>query len=227
MLCCALLCVQSSFAIILMGNRELVVLHNLSSWCLVIVLWLFLEVPWVCLWLWYVLIILPYYFWKQPFWFILIDRRLMFRHGMPWSHVVKRCLACLFIYYLFISDIHSSFSKKSEDYLNVTGQWSERARTTKRHHSKNSTPLHVPLHSLFYKMHTSMTRSYPLLIRKKKQWAGRICVLRFPKEGIPFKTTSFMNINTCRKYFMKSILVTFRGKKNSSRKFVTPYHPFF
>ena len=91
----------------------------------------------------------------------------MFKHGMPWSHGVKRCLACLFIYYLFISDIQSSFSKRSEDDLDVIEQWSERARTTKRHHSKNSTPLHAPLHSLFYKMHTSMTRSYPLLIRKK------------------------------------------------------------
>ena len=39
--------VPSSFAIILMGNRELVALLSLSSWCLVIVMWLFLAVPWV------------------------------------------------------------------------------------------------------------------------------------------------------------------------------------
>ena len=39
----------SSFAIILMGKRELVALLSLSSWCLVIVVWLFLAVPWVCL----------------------------------------------------------------------------------------------------------------------------------------------------------------------------------
>ena len=32
-----------------MGKRELVVLLSLSSWCLVIVVWLFLAVPWVCL----------------------------------------------------------------------------------------------------------------------------------------------------------------------------------
>ena len=38
-----------SFAIILMGKRELVALLSLSSWCLVIVVWLFLAVPWVCL----------------------------------------------------------------------------------------------------------------------------------------------------------------------------------
>ena len=41
--------VHSSFEIILMGKRELVALLGLSSWCLVIVVWLFLVVPWVCL----------------------------------------------------------------------------------------------------------------------------------------------------------------------------------
>ena len=47
--CCTLLYVHSSFAITLMGKRELVALLGLSSWCLVIVVWLFLAVPWVCL----------------------------------------------------------------------------------------------------------------------------------------------------------------------------------
>ena len=37
--------VHSSIAIILMGKRELVALLNLSSWCLVMVEWLFLMVP--------------------------------------------------------------------------------------------------------------------------------------------------------------------------------------
>ena len=46
---CTLLYVHSSFAIILMGKRELVALISLSSWCLVMVVWLFLTVPWVCL----------------------------------------------------------------------------------------------------------------------------------------------------------------------------------
>ena len=45
----SLLKVYSSFAIILMGKRELVALLSLSSWCPVIVVWLFLVVPWVCL----------------------------------------------------------------------------------------------------------------------------------------------------------------------------------
>ena len=49
MFCCTLLYVHSSIAIILMGKRELVVLLNLSSWCLVMVEWLFLVVPRGCL----------------------------------------------------------------------------------------------------------------------------------------------------------------------------------
>ena len=49
MFCCTLLYVHSSFAIILMGKRELDTLLSVSSWCLVMVLWLFLVVPWVCL----------------------------------------------------------------------------------------------------------------------------------------------------------------------------------
>ena len=49
MFCCALLCVHSSIAIILMGKRELVALLSLSSWCLVMVERLFLVVLWGCL----------------------------------------------------------------------------------------------------------------------------------------------------------------------------------
>ena len=49
MFCCALLFSISSLAIILMGKRELVALLSLSSWCLVIAVWLFLAVPRVCL----------------------------------------------------------------------------------------------------------------------------------------------------------------------------------
>ena len=43
MFCCALLNIHSSFAITLMGKRELVASLHLSSWCLVIVVWLFLA----------------------------------------------------------------------------------------------------------------------------------------------------------------------------------------
>ena len=49
MFCFGYLFVHLSFAIILMEKRELVALLSLSSWCLVIVVWLFLAVPWVCL----------------------------------------------------------------------------------------------------------------------------------------------------------------------------------
>ena len=49
MFCCTLLYVHSSFASILMGKRKLVALLSLSSWCLLMVVWLFLVVPWVCL----------------------------------------------------------------------------------------------------------------------------------------------------------------------------------
>ena len=49
MFCCTLLYGHSSIAIILMGKRELVALLNLSSWCLLVVEWHFLAVPWSCL----------------------------------------------------------------------------------------------------------------------------------------------------------------------------------
>ena len=49
MFCCTLLCVHSSIAVILMGNRELVALLSLSSWCLVMVERLILAVLRGCL----------------------------------------------------------------------------------------------------------------------------------------------------------------------------------
>ena len=57
MLCYTLIYVHSSIAIILMGKRELAALLNLSSWCLMIVEWLFLAVPWGCLR--FVIVVLP------------------------------------------------------------------------------------------------------------------------------------------------------------------------
>ena len=49
MFCSSLLYVHFSIAIILMGKRKLVALLSLSSWCLVMVEWLFHAVPWGCL----------------------------------------------------------------------------------------------------------------------------------------------------------------------------------
>ena len=40
---------NTGFAIILMGEKMLVVLLCLSSWCLIIVVWLLLALPQVCL----------------------------------------------------------------------------------------------------------------------------------------------------------------------------------
>ena len=57
MICCMLLYVHSSIAIILMGKRELIALLNLSSWCLVMVERLFLAVPPGCLW--FVIVVFP------------------------------------------------------------------------------------------------------------------------------------------------------------------------
>ena len=49
--------IPDRFEIILMGKRELVALLCLSSWCLVIVVWLFLTIPRVCLQ--FVIVVLP------------------------------------------------------------------------------------------------------------------------------------------------------------------------
>ena len=59
MFCCALLCVHSSFAINSMGKRELVALVCLFSWFPVIVVWLFLTMPQVCLQ--FVIVVFPDY----------------------------------------------------------------------------------------------------------------------------------------------------------------------
>ena len=48
-ICFTLLYVHLSFIIILVEKRELFALHGLFSWCLVMVVWLFLAVPWFCL----------------------------------------------------------------------------------------------------------------------------------------------------------------------------------
>ena len=61
-----LICLEwfSIIAIILMGKRELVAWLNFSFWCLVMVEWFFLAVPWGCLRfvMWYFLVILTYFF---------------------------------------------------------------------------------------------------------------------------------------------------------------------
>ena len=57
MFCCMLLYVYSIISIILMGKKGLVALLSMSSWCLVMVEQLFLEVPQGCLW--FVIVVFP------------------------------------------------------------------------------------------------------------------------------------------------------------------------
>ena len=57
MLCCTLINVHSRFAIVLMGMGGLFALLGLSSWCVVVVVWLFLALPCVCLW--FVILVFP------------------------------------------------------------------------------------------------------------------------------------------------------------------------
>ena len=87
MFCCTLLYVHSSVAIILIGKSELVALLGVSSWCLVIVVWLFLAVPWVCLR--FVIVVFPdyiYLLFLRPFYFYAIDTT---RNGIQCSFSVK------------------------------------------------------------------------------------------------------------------------------------------
>ena len=60
-----------------MGKRELVVLLNLSSWCLVMVEWLFLAVPWDCLR--FVIVVFP-----EHTHLLLLNSK----HWVPYSEVI-------------------------------------------------------------------------------------------------------------------------------------------
>ena len=80
MFCCALLYVPSSFAIILVGKRELVALLSLSFWCHVIVVWLFLAVPWGSLQ--FVIVIFPDHT-HLPFLTLATTKLLCHLHSPP------------------------------------------------------------------------------------------------------------------------------------------------
>ena len=75
MFCCMLLYVHSSFAIVFMGKRELVALLGLSTWCLVMVVWLFLAVSWVCLQ--FVILVFPDH---DHLFFIIVGIRIYISH---------------------------------------------------------------------------------------------------------------------------------------------------
>ena len=72
--CCTLLYVHSSIAFIFIGKREMVALLDVSSWCLVMVEWLFLAVPWGCLR--FVIVVFPghTHFFLSEIWNYIKDR---------------------------------------------------------------------------------------------------------------------------------------------------------
>ena len=49
MFCCAYFCIHSGLTIISIGEENAGCFAFLSSWCLVVVVWVFLAMPWGCL----------------------------------------------------------------------------------------------------------------------------------------------------------------------------------
>ena len=69
-----------------MGKRELVALLKLSSWCLVMVEWLFIAVPWGCLQ--FVIVVFPDH---THLLFLFINRRLI--HGvLKYTYKIVCCI---------------------------------------------------------------------------------------------------------------------------------------
>ena len=79
-----------------MGKRELVALLYLSSWCLVIVMWLFLTMPWVCLQ--FMIVVFPDYthflFFTVWVWIKQLDDENLRRYFGYRGFVVSAC--CIF-----------------------------------------------------------------------------------------------------------------------------------
>ena len=87
MFCCTLLYVHSSIAIILMGEKELVALLNLSSWCLMMVEQLFLAVPRDCLR--FVIVVFP----DHTHLLLLVKRASKYAQEIPHSHIADQSMA--------------------------------------------------------------------------------------------------------------------------------------
>ena len=74
-------------------EREFIALLSLSSWCLVIVVWLFLAVPWVCLQ--FVIVVFPHllFLWCYVRYIYLVK----FKSGnCGYRHLVKQLLCVVF-----------------------------------------------------------------------------------------------------------------------------------
>ena len=117
MFCCTLLYVHSSIAIILMGKRELVVLLNLSSWCLMMIEWLFLAVPWGCLRFVIVafLIKLTYYF--------SVSKELRFSEIYLTYHLFELSIINIVFLLTLIINIKPSCPTKGCDVLSLKGKY--------------------------------------------------------------------------------------------------------
>ena len=121
--CCTLLYVHSSVAIILMGNREMVALLNLSSLCLVIVEWLFLAVPWGCLR--FVIVVFPdhtHYF-RKLFCFhavrlcVRLERFVSF---ISWSHRWNFIKLCKYIYIYTTNTLNKKVRARANPFRGIS-----------------------------------------------------------------------------------------------------------
>ena len=90
MFCCTLLYVHSCFAIILIGKEKLVALNILSSWCLLMVVWLFLAVPWGCLLFVIVVLHLLFLGSEYPLYLLSMNyKTVTLKHGLHREHERK------------------------------------------------------------------------------------------------------------------------------------------
>ena len=94
---CVTFC-HSSFSIILIGERELLALLSLSSWCIVVVVRLFLTVPWICLQ--FVIVVFPddthlLFLYSTKYRLVQISVVAYAIRSFPYKLLVQTSLKCL------------------------------------------------------------------------------------------------------------------------------------
>ena len=129
MFCCKLLYVHFTFVIILMGKRELASLLSLSSWCLVMVVWLFLAVPWVCLR--FVIVVFPL---THLLCLVRVQPSMSFIIQI--SHSMAHACTKLSLYFLFFQNILALNPRVSKHASLVS---SSQTKQNKKHWKRNST----------------------------------------------------------------------------------------